>query len=125
MWSFLFKAHCLISIFIYLSRLSCSTWVLRSLLSHTESFLVVACGIYFLDQGSNLHWKHEVLATRPPGKPLRLKLKTQGKKKKKKRLKEFSAFTLPHNLGKLLTCFSKMQSTHLALATVSSSTTNN
>ena len=33
--------------------------------------LVVACGIQFPDQGSNLgslHWEHGVLATRPPGK---------------------------------------------------------
>ena len=35
--------------------------------------LVVACGIYFPDQGSNpgpLHWEHGVLATGPPGQSL-------------------------------------------------------
>ena len=35
--------------------------------------LVVACGIQFPDQGSNLgplHWEHRVLATGLPGKPL-------------------------------------------------------
>ena len=37
-------------------------------------FLVVACGIQFLDQGLNcspLHWEHGVLATGPPGKSWR------------------------------------------------------
>ena len=35
--------------------------------------LVVACGIYFPDQGSNLgllHWEHRVLGTGLPGKSL-------------------------------------------------------
>ena len=35
--------------------------------------LVVACGIYFPDQGSNpgpLHWEPGVLTTEPRGKPL-------------------------------------------------------
>ena len=29
--------------------------------------LVVACRIYFPDQGANLHWECGVLATGPPG----------------------------------------------------------
>ena len=36
-----------------------------------HGFLVVACGIKFPDQGSNLgslHWDYEFLATGPPGK---------------------------------------------------------
>ena len=35
--------------------------------------LVIACGIYFPDQGSNpgpLHWEHGALAVRPPGQSL-------------------------------------------------------
>ena len=36
-----------------------------------QDLLVVACGIYFLDQGLNLdpvYWEHRVLAIGPPGK---------------------------------------------------------
>ena len=36
-----------------------------------QDLLVVACGIQFSDQGSNLcplHWEHRVLATGPTGK---------------------------------------------------------
>ena len=40
--------------------------------------LVVACGLWFPDQGSNpgpWHWERQVLTTRPPGKPLQPALK--------------------------------------------------
>ena len=50
-------------IFIYLDALGLS-WGTRDL-------LVLACGIYFLDQESNpgpLHWEHGVLTIGPPGK---------------------------------------------------------
>ena len=52
----------LIFIFIYL---------FVSGLSYESLILVVACGIWFLDQGLNLgplHWEHGVLATGLPGK---------------------------------------------------------
>ena len=50
-------------IFIYLDALGLS-WGTRDL-------LVLACGIYFLDQESNpgpLHWEHGILTIGPPGK---------------------------------------------------------
>ena len=51
--------------------LSCST---EDLWLQHEHLLVVACGIQFPDQGSNLgpmHWELRVLATRSPGKSLK------------------------------------------------------
>ena len=50
----------------------------RSYLLHMEPLIfVVACGIWFPDQGSNpspLHWEHRVLAPGPPRKSLEYSL---------------------------------------------------
>ena len=65
--------------FIYLAvpGLGCIIWDPHSLLEHVGplviawELLVVVCGIYFPNQGSNsslLHWEHGILATGPPGK---------------------------------------------------------
>ena len=54
--------------------LSCST---KDLLVAACKLLVTAHGVRFPDQGSNpslLHWDRGVLATGPPGKPLRFPL---------------------------------------------------
>ena len=63
-----------IQIFIYWAALglSCGTLDLQSWLWHARS-LLVACGIWSPNQGSNpgpLHWEHGVLVTGLPGKPV-------------------------------------------------------
>ena len=48
-----------------------------------RKLLVVVCGIYLPDQGSNpgpLHWEHEVLATGPPGKSLKPQKSWEGRR---------------------------------------------
>ena len=65
-----------IQIFIYWAApgLSCGTRDIQSWLWHAGS-LLIACGIWFPDQGSNLgplHWEHRVLVTGLPGKSMEL-----------------------------------------------------
>ena len=65
-----------IQILIYWAApgLSCGTQDIQSWLWHAGS-LLIACGIWFPDQGSNLgplHWEHRVLVTGLPGKSMEL-----------------------------------------------------
>jgi len=72
---FLFvSSFSLSSFFLYLAVLgfSCGSWDLWSLFQYAGS-LVLACGLQFSNQGSNLgslHWEHGASATGPLGKSL-------------------------------------------------------